>query len=243
MKLNADIGEYSSAHQIDSDVDIMPFIDQANIACGGHAGDPISMDMTVKLASSCGVEIGAHPSYPDVTNFGRRSMQIPLTELRPIIHAQIGALDAIASAQGATLSYIKPHGALYNDMIQIPAVFDDVIDIIAAYPRSLKLMIQATEMSYAHQQKADKHSVDLILEAFADRAYQANGMLVSRHHDGAVLDLEDALDQAASIIHQGFVTCIDGKKLALRADTLCVHGDTQGALNMVKLIRKMLGSD
>lgn len=240
MKLNADVGEYIDITHTDSDLDIMPYIDQANIACGGHSGDGISMARTVDLAQKYNIEIGAHPSYPDIAGFGRRSMRMPDTELIPTLHAQIGALEGVTKSLNGKLSYVKPHGALYNDMIKYSDVFEQVVKSISRYHTPLKLMMQATQNAAAHLEFAQRHKVELIFEAFADRAYLANGELMPRSQSGAVLDVDDAVKQAQRIIEKSEVVCDDGSLLKLDVHSLCVHGDSPGAIEMTEQIRQCL---
>lgn len=241
LKLNADMGEDIDNHQGDADSEIMPYIDQANIACGGHAGNGISMHRTVKLAQAHNVSVGAHPSYPDVAGFGRRSMRIPPEELTPLLHAQIGALDGVASSMGVSIDYVKPHGALYNDMIKHPEVFRHVVDAIACYHGRLKLMMQASNEYKMHLQYARAKDIEIIFEAFADRAYQASGQLVPRNQLGAVHDIEAALEQTQMLLKHGEIKCIGGDVIQVQADTLCVHGDSPGAVEMTKEIRALIG--
>ncbi|GBL02782.1 5-oxoprolinase subunit PxpA [Glaciecola sp. KUL10] len=242
MKLNADIGEQSDLNQLNTDLDVMPYLDQANIACGGHAGDGITMARTVKLALQYQVQIGAHPSYPDITGFGRRSMRMPKDELVPTIHAQIGALIGVANSMGAVVEYVKPHGALYNDMIKYPSVFDHVLQAIASFYQPLTLMMQATAKSEEHIAFAKAYNVSLFFEAFADRLYLENGQLAPREQDGAVLSKKQAIEQAKLIINEGYVISNSGTKLNLQADSICVHGDSPGALEMTNQIRLLIGS-
>lgn len=219
----------------------MPFIDMANVACGFHAGDPVVMQNTVSLARSHGVLIGAHPSYPDLQGFGRRSMQVPAEELMAMLHYQIAALEGIAKVQGAVVSYVKPHGALYNDMMKRPQIMQCVMQAIADYPTRLSLMIQATTAFERHLEEAGKLNVPLLFEAFADRRYQDDGSLTPRTEPGAVLDKTAMLAQAKRFIEDSTVITASNNKLSLKVDSLCVHGDNQEALEGVKAIRAMLG--
>lgn len=241
MKLNADLGEMININHVDADLDIMPYLDQANIACGGHAGDGITMARTVGLAQQYNVQIGAHPSYPDIAGFGRRSMRMPKQDLIAILHAQIGALVGIANSQKASVDYVKPHGALYNDMIEFPSVMEHVLEALSTFFQPLSLMVQATSNAKTHLTLANKYRVPLIFEAFADRLYLENGRLAPRSQEGAVLSSEQAIEQAELLINEGVVKCISGKRLAIDANTICVHGDSPGALNMTQQIRSIIG--
>lgn len=237
MKLNCDIGE--KVH--DNDALIMPYIDQANIACGFHASDPITIVNTIKLAVKHDVEIGAHPSYPDQANFGRQSMAFPKDELIAIIHYQVGALQTLCQLHGAQLRYVKPHGALYNDMMADTSLFELVCQAISAVNGHLSLMLQALPNTSEFRTIANKWKVSLQFEAFADRAYQANGLLVPRSQKGAVIHNESqVLDQINDLLKKQILIAIDGTHLPLHVDTLCVHGDNTAALKLVSSLRKLI---
>ncbi len=240
MKLNADLGESYGNWQFDADVDIMPLIDMANIACGGHAGDPSTMHKTIHMAAQHNVAIGAHPSYPDLQGFGRRSMRITPQELKLIIQAQIATLDGLAKCQGQQLSYVKPHGALYNDMMSDEEVWFAVIEAMAEFYVNLPLVVQASEQNYTRRMEARKHGVELLFEAFADRLYLDSGLLSPRSHPGAVLTFNESFEQAKSLIKKNEVISISGTVLSCEADTICVHGDTLNALKTVERIRSLL---
>jgi len=241
LLLNCDIGESFGNWTMGLDAEVMPFIDCANIACGFHAGDPSIMRKTVSLALSNGVQIGAHPAYQDLVGFGRRSMAYTAQELQDIVHYQIGALDGICRAQGARVSYVKPHGAMYNDMMANPAQLRAVLQAVASYDRELPLMLMATRDNSAAQRLGDEYGVTLWFEAFADRAYDSAGMLVSRQLPGAVHhDPETIIEQALTIARGGNLTASDGSALHLQANTLCVHGDNASSVAAVRRIREAL---
>lgn len=240
MKLNCDLGESFGNWQMGLDVDVMPHIDMANIACGFHAGDADVMARTLALAKQHGVAIGAHPSYPDLQGFGRRSMALSHGEIVNCMRYQIAALDGMAQSAGLTLSYVKPHGALYNDMMSKPAVFDAVLDAVAGFYKPLKLMILATASQPDFAALAKAQGVELIFEAFADRRYTDEGTLTPRSQSGAVLHGAKMLTQVAQLVKQGSVTTASGQQLALRADTLCVHGDNKAAISQIQQIRALL---
>jgi UPF0271 protein len=241
MKLNADLGESFGHWQSSSDQEIMPYIDQANVACGYHAGDPQVLAHTISSVKTHSVSLGAHPSYPDLQGFGRRSMRIPAAELIPMLHAQIAVVEGMAKCQGVALEYIKPHGALYNDMMQDAKVFEDVIAAVTRFHKVYPLMIQTLVNNDFHQQLASQNAVPLIFEAFADRRYTSSGYLVSRQVPGAVLAPHEALEQAKRLIDSKEVVSDQGKIIKIQADSLCVHGDTPSALQMAIKIRTMLG--
>jgi UPF0271 protein len=240
MKLNADLGESYGRWQSTTDQDVMPYIDQANVACGYHAGDPKVLAATLALVKKHNVSLGAHPSYPDLQGFGRRSMRIPADELIPMLHAQIALVEGMAKCQGLNVDYVKPHGALYNDMMQFPQVFEDVVTALSSYHQVLPLMIQALINNDFHKHIAERHNVPLIFEAFADRRYTADGYLTSRQNEGAVLDEQGAIEQAKRLVQDKQVVAENGKLINIAADSLCVHGDSPSALQMVIDIRQLL---
>ena len=240
MKLNCDLGEL----QHSNDEAIMPFIDQANIACGFHASDPLTMLTTVKLAAQHEVAIGAHPSYPDKAHFGRRSLRFSDAQLIAILHYQIGALLAICQAQKVPLCYVKPHGALYNDMMVDKSVFSTVCRAMASLEKPLPLMIQALPNAKIFADIADQWGITLIPEAFADRAYQSSGLLVPRSETKAVFcSTEEVLIQARNLITNQQVVSIEKQRVTIKAESLCVHGDTPQAVSMVKALRQQLDAN
>ena len=245
MKLNCDLGESFGAWSMPVEAAIMPEIDQANIACGFHAGDPLVMKQAILSAKQHDVVIGAHPAYPDLQGFGRRSMAIAADELSAMIQYQVSALSGMAKVCGANVSYVKPHGALYNDMMKDTAVMRTVMQSIAeinmqSLDSPLALMVQATSQNTALKEAAQEWGLPLYFEAFSDRRYTDEGLLQSRLIEGAVLSESDALLQAKQLISSGTVTTASGATLAIEADSLCVHGDTKGAVNIAKKIRTFL---
>ena len=240
LLLNCDIGESFGNWTLGLDAEVMPFIDCANIACGFHAGDPGIMRKTVGLALANNVLIGAHPAYQDLAGFGRRSMAYSAQELQDLLHYQIGALDGICRAQGSRVSYVKPHGAMYNDMMAKPAQLRAVIQAVAAYG-DLPLMLLATRDNSAAQALGDEYGVTLWFEAFADRAYDRAGRLVSRQLPGAVHhEAEVIVQQALTVAAGKALVASDGSALHLHANTLCVHGDNASSVAAVQRIREAL---
>lgn len=238
MKLNCDLGEFKE----NNDADIMPLIDMANIACGFHGSDPLTIKNTIKLAKQNQVIIGAHPSYPDIENFGRQSMQLSNSELIANVQYQIGALQALCSVEDAQLSYVKPHGALYNDMMQDLVLFENLCIAIAQLNQqtnqALSLMIQAISDIGKFDQIAKKHHISLYYEAFADRAYLDNGLLVPRSTAGAVLsNNQDVVIRCKNLLNNEPLLSVNQKPLKFHIDALCVHGDTPNALAMIKALR------
>lgn len=241
IKLNCDAGESFGSWKMGLDEAIMPFVDMANFACGFHAGDPLIMDRSIKLALKHGVSIGAHPAYPDLMGFGRRSMVCSLDEVESMVIYQIGALQGFVSANGATLSYVKPHGGLYNDMMKDERIFKAVATAVARVNPKLKLMILSMVDTSKQEAIAKELGLELIYEVFADRAYDDGGLLVPRTQKGAVLhDVQAVIERLKLLQKEGVLETISGKKIALRADTLCVHGDNEEAVAMVETLRKSM---
>ena len=222
------------------DDQVMPFIDQANIACGFHAGDPIVMKKTLLSAKSHNVVIGAHPSYPDLAGFGRRSMNLPAVEIIAIVQYQIAALAGMAENIDMPITYVKPHGALYNDMMANGHIRSAVMEAIAGSHLPLAFMLQATPDAETHRQEAEMFGLELIFEAFADRCYDDNGVLLSRAKEGAVHSREKMLAQVSQLKNDGSVTTISGHRLELQADSLCVHGDNIDGINAIQEIRQLI---
>lgn len=244
MKLNCDMGESFGAWQMGHDQAVMPWIDMANIACGFHASDPNVMAQTVSWALSHQVEIGAHPGYDDKPGFGRRSIPHAMTEITQLVAYQAGALDAICQLQGGHIRYIKPHGALYNDMMSREDIFEATVKAVAGLNQrrhiALKLMIQAQTDNDLFRQIAEYYRVGLLYEAFADRAYDESGLLVPRTQPGAVYqDVEQIKEQVINLA-EGQVTTIQGNKLNLAVDTVCVHGDNEHSILTIEALHKVL---
>lgn len=234
IDLNADLGEGMD------DGAILPFITSANIACGMHAGDPDTMQRTVALALARGVQLGAHPGFPDRKNFGRVPVEMSLATIRNLVLYQIAALDGFARARGSALSHVKPHGALYNQAANDLDLALAIADGVRDFSRDLILVgLAGSKLIQAGKDRG----LDVAAEAFADRRYLPNGMLVLRSRPGAVLsDPEEAAGQAIQIAREGNVTAEDGSRISLRADTLCLHGDTPGASLIAQAIRSRLES-
>jgi UPF0271 protein len=238
--LNCDLGESYGNWRMGLDEDVMPFLDQANVACGFHGGDPLTMEKTLKLAAQHNVCVGAHPAYPDLVGFGRRSMALSGDELRSALLYQIAALDGMAQTTGISIEYVKPHGALYNDMMADTAVRQTVMQAVASYAKPLRLMLQATADAEEHQKEAAALGLPLWFEAFADRCYDDDGRLLSRRKPGAVHDRSRMLAQVEQLARHATVTTVSGKTLALKVDTLCVHGDNAEGVQAISEIRQLL---
>ncbi len=239
--LNCDMGESYGIWSMGMDEAVMPLVDMANVACGFHAGDPLTLSRTISFAKQAGTRIGAHPSYPDLVGFGRRSMQCSAAEIIAMLHYQIGALQGICQAQGVAVTYVKPHGALYNDMLHDDAIFRAVLEAVATFDASLPLMVLAGADNAARQQIADEFNIKLLFEAFADRAYDDDGCLVSRLKSGAVYDdPEQIMRQSLRLAKHGEIQSVSGRYLSIHADTLCVHGDNPAAVSALRTQRKAL---
>jgi len=243
LKLNCDLGESFGAWKMGLDDEVMPHIDQANIACGFHAGDPLVMQKTLALAKTHGVEVGAHPGYPDLVGFGRRSLKATSDEIRALMCYQMSALDGMAACEGLTMGYVKPHGALYNDMMADSSVRAAVMAAVASYHRPIVLVLQGTPDAEQHRSEAEKYGLKLSFEAFADRCYDDDGKLLSRTREGAVHTKEKMLAQVKQLKETGTVTSISGHTLNLYADTLCVHGDNMAGVQAIQTIRAMIDSE
>ena len=242
MKLNCDMGESFGSWSKGMDAEVMPYIDMANIACGFHASDPMTMDLTVRMALENNVEIGAHPGYPDLLGFGRRDLTCSAQELKMIVTYQIAALDGICRVNGSRISYVKPHGALYNKMMQDADILSAVIAGVADYNRELALVVLANGDRDACERLADAKGLRLLFEAFADRSYDDNGCLVRRNLPGAVHSNQQQIEkQVLEIVREGKVTSQGGRSVPLRADTICVHGDNEHAVSAARHIRESIG--
>ena len=240
LMLNCDLGESYGSWTMGRDDQVMPHIDQANIACGFHGGDPLVMQQTLALAKQHGVMAGAHPAYPDLVGFGRRSMNCSADEIFAFVHYQISAIDGMARIQGLDLAYVKPHGALYNDMMAKDTVREPIMRAIGNYHRPIRLMLQATPQADQHRSEAAAHGIELWFEAFADRCYDDDGKLLARSKPGAVHTREKMLAQVEQICREGTVTSVSGHTLELRPDTLCVHGDNDEGVAAIREIRQII---
>jgi UPF0271 protein len=242
MKLNCDLGESFGVWKMGMDEAVMPLIDQANIACGFHASDPLTMLKTVELACKHDVEIGAHPAYPDLVGFGRRSMSCSADELKALIWYQMGALNSICEALGTHIQYVKPHGAMNNDMMKSNEMLRTIMEAVAKH-EGIALMLPVTMAHADHNAMANDIGLPIIFEAFADRAYTDEGQLVSRAIPGSVYhEPSEVIAQAQSFANKSGVHSINGKWLDLPIDSLCIHGDNEASIAVVKAIRDALGN-
>lgn len=237
IDLNADVGESLGAWSLGEDEALIPLVTSVNVAAGMHAGDPVGIGRTVALAARYGVGVGAHPGYPDVAGFGRRDMALSPAEIEATVLYQVGAVAAFARAAGVELRHVKAHGALYNRAAHDEAAADAIARAVAAFSRELVLVGLAGSALVAAGRAA---GLAVAEEAFADRAYEADGSLRSRRLEGAVLDDPAATAAQAVAIVRGTVTAVDGTPLTVRADTICVHGDLPGAAARARAVREAL---
>jgi len=241
IDLNSDVGESFGNYKLGTDEKLIPLISSANVACGFHAGDPSVMRRSVKIARENGVALGAHPGFPDLLGFGRRTMDVSLEEIKDYITYQIGALQAFAVAQGMTLQHVKPHGALYNMAVKNTEIWDAVAEAMAAVDPRLVLFVMAGPWREDLAAIGARHKIRLAFEFFGDRAYNPDGSLVSRKQPGAVIhDRQQVVEKVLRLVEEGKVVCIDGTEIELMAETICVHGDNPAALELVGHIRKSL---
>jgi UPF0271 protein len=235
IDLNADVGESFGPWSMGDDERLIPLVSSVNVACGAHAGDPLTMERTIRLAVEHGVAVGAHPGYPDLVGFGRRDLDMTRAELMASIVSQIGAVAMMARSLGAELRHVKPHGALYNRAARDAAVAEA---IAAAISRSAPELVLVGLAGSKLIEAGSGAGLQVAAEAFADRAYEADGSLRSRRLNGAILaSPAAAARQAIGIVRDGRVTASDGTQVRVRADTICIHGDTPGAAEYAAAVR------
>ena len=238
IDLNCDLGEAAGADAIAHDRRLMDCVTSVNVACGAHAGDPDTMRATVRSARDAGVSVGAHPGFADREGFGRRDLDLRADQIENLMLAQLGALAAIARAEGMALAHVKPHGALYNMAGRDRRVADAIARAIAAFDPGLPLVALSGSVAVAAGRDA---GLDVVPEIFADRAFDADGALVSRKRPGAVIhEPERMIARAVGMVRDGGVTAIDGTRIALSGETICIHGDTPGAVELAATLRKGL---
>jgi UPF0271 protein len=238
IDLNSDLGESYGALRIGYDDELFPLISSANVACGFHGGDPRTLERTVAACKAHGVGLGAHPSFPDLVGFGRRVIAAAPDEVRTDTLYQLGALDAFCRAAGVRMQHVKPHGALSNAAMKDAALAEAIVAAIVAYNRDLLLFAMPGSALLA---AGEAVGLRIAREAFADRAYNADGSLVSRRLPGAMItDPDEAAARMVRLVTEGKLTAIDGQDVALQADTICTHSDTPGAVAIVRTVRTRL---
>jgi len=238
IDLNSDLGESFGAWRMGSDAAMLDIVSSANVACGFHAGDPAGILRTLKAAAARGVAVGAHVSYPDLQGFGRRNMDVASEDLIADVIYQISALAGMAATVGTTVRYVKPHGALYNTIASDERQARDVIAAIRVVDPELVLVALAGSPLVGWARDA---GLRVVAEAFADRAYTPQGTLVSRREPGAVLhDAGEVAQRMLRLVREGTVVAIDGSVARVDAQSICVHGDSEGALEMARAVRDAL---
>ena len=241
IDLNSDLGESLGAWSMGDDAAMLDIVSSANVACGFHAGDPAGILATLKAAHARGVSVGAHVAYPDLLGFGRRNMDVASADLVADVIYQIGALQGLAQAAGTRITYVKPHGALYNTIAHDSAQALDVITAIRDVDANLALVALAGSPLVRWAQDA---GLRVIAEAFADRAYTPQGALVSRRDKGSVLhDSALVAQRMLRLVRDGVIQAIDGSLARVQAQSICVHGDSPGAVEMARAVRMALESD
>jgi UPF0271 protein len=238
VDLNCDMGESFGAYRIGADDEVLPFVSSANIACGFHGGDPAVMRTTIAAAQARGVAIGAHPGLQDLAGFGRRPMEVTPQEVYDLVVYQVGALLGFALAAGAPLHHVKAHGALYNMAASQPPLADAIAHAVRDVDSSLVLYALAGSELVTAAERAGVHAAS---EAFADRNYLATGALVSRRRaDALVTNERDAVARVVRMVRDGCVKSVDGVDVAVRADTICIHGDGPHAAGLARALRRGL---
>jgi UPF0271 protein len=238
IDLNSDLGESYGVLRIGYDTELFPLISSANVACGFHGGDPRTLERTVAACRQHGVGIGAHPGFPDLVGFGRRVIAATPDEVRTDALYQLGALDAFCRAAGVPMQHVKPHGALSNVTMKDEGLAGAIAEAIRAYNPELLLFAMPGSALLAAGEAA---GLRIAREAFADRAYNADGSLVNRRLPGAMItEPEEAARRMVRLVTEGVLTTIDGQDLKLQADTICTHSDTPGAVEIVQAVRRGL---
>ncbi len=239
IDINSDVGESFGVYQLGHDEALIPLISSANIACGFHAGDPGVMRRTIELAKNHGVAVGAHPGYPDLLGFGRRHLDVSPSEIRDYVIYQVGALQAFATGAGLKVQHVKAHGALYNRGERDVDVFGIMAKAVAEIDRDMILVAMSGPKRRDLTDIGRHYGIRIAFESFADRAYHADGTLVSRREPGAVIhDPAVVAQRVVNLVKEGKVTAVDGRDIVLESDTVCLHGDNPAALKLAEAIRE-----
>jgi 5-oxoprolinase (ATP-hydrolysing) subunit A len=238
IDLNADLGEGFGVWRLGDDDALLDVVTSANVACGFHAGDAATMARVCAAAATRGVAVGAQVGYRDLAGFGRRRIDIDADELTADVLYQLGALDAFARAAGTQVRYVKPHGALYNVSADDAVQAEAIANAAARFGRGVALLGLPGSQ---HADAAQRHGLRFVAEAYADRAYTPDGRLVPRSQDGAVLHDPDAIAaRVVRVVHDGVVDAVDGSPVSVGAESICVHGDTPGAVEIAHAVRAAL---
>jgi len=240
VDLNADLGEGFGVWQLGDDEAMLGIVTSANLACGFHAGDPAGLRVACRQAAAAGVRIGAQVGYRDLAGFGRRYIDVSPEDLAADVIYQIGALQALARSAGTTISYVKPHGALYNTIVADVNQARAVAEAVHAVDTGLPVLGLAGSVFFA---EADRLGLRTVAEAFADRAYQSDATLVPRTVAGAVLhDADEIAERVLHMVTTGQINAVDGTTLQVRVESVCVHGDSPGAVQIATAVRKRLAA-
>lgn len=238
IDLNCDMGESFGAWRMGNDAGLMDVVSSINVACGFHAGDASTMRQTIETALEKGVAIGAHPSFPDLQGFGRREMSLSAQEIFDIVLYQVSALKGMCEAFGAKLNHVKPHGALYNLAAKDAETASAIVRAVKAIDR--KLIFYGLSGSFLISE-AEKIGLKTANEVFADRTYQSDGNLTPRNQPNALIEtVEESCKQVLQMIREKTVTAVNGEKVRLKAETICIHGDGAHALEFAKAVRLKL---
>ncbi len=238
VDLNCDLGESFGRYTLGLDEEVIKYVSSANVACGMHAADPTVMAQTVRLAKAAGAAVGAHPGFADLQGFGRRNMDLAPAELHDLVLYQLGALDGFCRAAGIRLAHVKPHGAMYNMAVKNAALAEAICRAVRDFDPGLPILAPGgSEL----QRAAAEHDLPFICEVFADRAYQADGTLVPRKLPGAMItDEDEAISRVIRMVQEGKVRALSGEDITVKAESVCVHGDSPKALAFVQKIRAAL---
>ena len=241
VDLNADLGESFGRWTLGNDEAMLALVTSANIACGFHAGDATTLRLVCAQAAERGVAVGAQVSYRDMAGFGRRFIDISAADLTNDVLYQLGALDALCRVSGSPVRYVKPHGALYNTVVHHEAQAAGVVEAVRLYDASLPLICMPGSVLIG---KAEEAGLRTVTEAFADRAYAPDGTLVPRSHPGALLhDPQQVAERVARMVTTGRLMACDGSEITVRAESICVHGDSPGAVQMAEAVRRALAAE
>ena len=241
IDLNSDLGESFGSYKIGGEEEIFPYITSANVACGFHASDPCVMDQTIASAKTAGIQVGAHPGFPDLMGFGRRNMSVTPKEAYDYVLYQIGALDGFLRAHGMKMQHVKPHGALYNMAGKDEALAEGICKAVKDFDDNLIVLALAGSKLAS---KAEEMNLRVAAEYFADRAYEADGSLRNRRLEGSMItDEDEALNRTIRMIKENKVKTYDGSDITLNAQSICVHGDGEKAVLFVQRIRAKLAEE
>ena len=238
VHINCDMAESYGNLKVGNDKAILPLVDAVNIACGFHGGDPLTIEATIYAAIGLGIEVGAHPSYPDLSGFGRRHMEMSAQDLSACLRYQICAIKSITESLGGKLNHVKAHGALYNTGVKNKREAEIIVNTVYSIDSHLKIFAPyGSEMAKA----ASSKGMAVMFESFADRSYDSDGFLVSRSIDGSVIsDPKNVWTQVSNILN-GHLKSMDGNMIPIHSDTICVHGDHATVVESLILIRKTFG--